>query len=278
MWAAQPTFRITCLLAWRFKSSQSIIDSADGYKSAAGDIFFMSCLQPCRASWRTWDDRGRPSSSATSLYPERAVNLDLLAARLCNWSRSLHRFVGVSDRLQLFVKEQERNKQLCSSAPQTSDTQPRTPSTSASAAKQNTKTAAKKKQKSDGRKRSKSGKEAGRVVGDRKVAAAEGDLNEKAGNGSQTLGTEEKTADGGIVDPAQCEFLFFIARHCFLSLRHWRSFHTRKKVVQREHASDSRANLFYTHRARLEYASKIVSVNEGRGFFLWCRRKTAFRS
>lgn len=137
----------------------------------------------------------------------------------------------MSDRLQLFVKEQERNKQLCSSAPQTSDTQPRTPSTSAaSAAKQNTKTAAKKKQKSDGRKRSKSGKEAGRVVGDRKVAAAEGDLNETAGNGSQTLGTEDKTADGGIVDPAQCEFLLFIARPCFLSLRHRRSFHTRKKV------------------------------------------------
>lgn len=112
--------------------------------------------------------------------------------------------MGVSDRLQQFVKEQERNKQLCSSAPQTCDTQPRTPSTSA--AKRNTKSAARSRQNSKGRSGAKRGKGAGPVVGDKEVTGGPEDLNQAAGNSSQTLEAEEKEA--GSVDPAQCRFLF----------------------------------------------------------------------
>uniref|UniRef100_A0A3Q1HED5 B-block binding subunit of TFIIIC domain-containing protein n=1 Tax=Anabas testudineus TaxID=64144 RepID=A0A3Q1HED5_ANATE len=59
-----------------------------------------------------------------------------------------HKCVGVSDHLQLFAKEQERNKLLYSSAAQASDAAPATPksaSTSKSAARKNTKKSAAKK-------------------------------------------------------------------------------------------------------------------------------------
>lgn len=115
-----------------------------------------------------------------------------------------HKFVDVSDRLQLFVKEQERNKLLCSSAPQTSDAVPLTPSTSAPAAKQNTKTAAKKRQNSNSRKGTKGGKEAGPVVGVKGVTGAHEGLNEAGGNLSRTVGTVEKkgTAQSGAENPS----------------------------------------------------------------------------
>ncbi|KAM7394584.1 hypothetical protein PAMP_021375 [Pampus punctatissimus] len=56
-----------------------------------------------------------------------------------------HKFVGVSDQLQLVAKEQERKKLLCSSTPQTSSTASKTPSTSNVTAKENTRTPAAKK-------------------------------------------------------------------------------------------------------------------------------------
>lgn len=113
-----------------------------------------------------------------------------------NSSCFLRRFVGVSDRLQQFVKERERNKQLCSSTPQTSDTQPRTASTSAAlAAKPNAKSAAKKKQKPKSRSRAKSGKEFDRVAGDEKVTGGQEGLKVAPGSSGQTLGAEEKKGD-----------------------------------------------------------------------------------
>lgn len=135
----------------------------------------------------------------------------------------------MSDRLQLFVKEQERNKLLCSSAPQTSDAVPLTPSTSAPAATQNTKAAAKKRQNSNSRKGTKGGKEAGPVVGVKGVAGAHEGLNEAGGNLSRTVGTLEKkgTAQSGAenpsVHPAHCRFPFSIARNDIFSLLHCQS-------------------------------------------------------
>lgn len=135
----------------------------------------------------------------------------------------------MSDRLQLFVKEQERNKRLCSSAPLTSDTVPPTPSASAPAAKQNSKTAAKKRQNSNSRKGTKGGKEAGPVVGVKGVAGAHEGLNEAGGNRGRTVGTVEKkgTAQSGAenpgVHPAHCRFPSFIARNDIFSLLHSQS-------------------------------------------------------
>ncbi|KAM6939477.1 general transcription factor 3C polypeptide 1 [Xenentodon cancila] len=61
-----------------------------------------------------------------------------------------HRCVGVSDQLQLFAKEQERNKLLYSSAPQTSNAEPGTPRTPPTSNKTK-KTSKKNKKKGSGR-------------------------------------------------------------------------------------------------------------------------------
>ncbi|XP_044044024.1 general transcription factor 3C polypeptide 1 [Siniperca chuatsi] len=87
-----------------------------------------------------------------------------------------HKCVGVSDQLQLFAKEQERQKLLYSSAPETSGTAPatpKTPSASTSTAKENTNTPPAKKSKKAG-----------------------GDGNEDAEEVVQMCGDREDTADG----------------------------------------------------------------------------------
>lgn len=132
----------------------------------------------------------------------------------------------MSDRLQLFVKEQERNKRLCSTAPLTSDTVPSTPSASAPAAKHNSKTAAKKRQNSNGRKGTKGGKEAGPVVGVKGVTGAHEGLNEAGGNRGRTVekkGTAQSGAENPGVHPAHCRFPSFIARNDIFSLLHCQS-------------------------------------------------------
>lgn len=132
----------------------------------------------------------------------------------------------MSDRLQLFAKEQERNKRLCSSAPQTSDAAPLTPSTSAST----TKSAAKKKQNLNSRKKSKNGKEVGPVVSVKNAIEVDEALNETGGNrdeaqGTKTLtlekeGTTQGQPENPNVHPAECRF-------CMHMLLYRRSFSAR---------------------------------------------------
>uniref|UniRef100_UPI0037E74EBE general transcription factor 3C polypeptide 1 n=1 Tax=Semicossyphus pulcher TaxID=241346 RepID=UPI0037E74EBE len=91
-----------------------------------------------------------------------------------------HKSADVSDQLQLFAKEQERNKLLLSSAPRTTDAPaaPKTPSTSKSRAKDSTKTP--------------SGKKSLKAGGGGKVAAEEGGQNSGDGDTEEVL-----DGDGG---------------------------------------------------------------------------------
>ncbi|XP_070683568.1 general transcription factor 3C polypeptide 1 [Pempheris klunzingeri] len=129
-----------------------------------------------------------------------------------------HRCVGVSDQLQLFAKEQERQKLLYSSAPQTSNTAPATPatpSTSKSTAKGNAKQAAKeaKKIQRAGGGGKDDTEEAGQMCGD-------GEVDTEDGEGGKARGKSEgkrKTAGkkNGVktqseipivqLTPAECE-------------------------------------------------------------------------
>lgn len=106
----------------------------------------------------------------------------------------------MSDQLQQFVKEQERNKQLCSSAPQKH-------TASTSAAKHNNRSS-RKRQNSKGPRgpRAKGGKKVGPSGGDQGATGAPEDLNQAAGSSSHTLTEteeEETAADGDSQDPAQ---------------------------------------------------------------------------
>ncbi|XP_042341203.1 general transcription factor 3C polypeptide 1 [Plectropomus leopardus] len=85
-----------------------------------------------------------------------------------------HKCVGVSDQLQLFAKEQERQKILFSSAPQTSDADITTPSTSTQTAKENTTTPAATKVRKAGGGGNKDAEKAGQTCGDGKVDAEDG--------------------------------------------------------------------------------------------------------
>lgn len=98
--------------------------------------------------------------------------------------------MGVSDQLQLFAKEQERNKLLCSSSPQTSNTTPSTPvtpSTSKSTAKENTKTPAAQKKQNAGR-------EGNVEEADIKVDPADESSVGKGGKARRKSGAKRKTA------------------------------------------------------------------------------------
>lgn len=111
---------------------------------------------------------------------------------------SLCRCVGGSDQLQLFAKEQERNKLLCSSAPQTSKTAPSTtmtPSALKSTAKEKTKSAAKKKQNFISGDGTKNGKEAGSIDSNKNVIEANEDLDEKGEILGQRLKTKRNTVE-----------------------------------------------------------------------------------
>ncbi|XP_026158449.1 general transcription factor 3C polypeptide 1 [Mastacembelus armatus] len=105
-----------------------------------------------------------------------------------------HKCVGVSDQLQLFAKEQERNKLLCSSAPQTSDTAPatpQTPSTSKSAAKENTDTPTEKNSKKVGT--NKIAEEAQQVCGDRQMDIGVEGLGGERGKARGKTGARRKS-------------------------------------------------------------------------------------
>lgn len=80
--------------------------------------------------------------------------------------------MGVSNQLQLFAKEQERNKLLCSSEPQSSNAASPAPSTSRSIAKENNKTPTAKKNAGGG---TKDVEEAMMMCGDGKVEDEESD-------------------------------------------------------------------------------------------------------
>lgn len=131
-----------------------------------------------------------------------------------------HKFVGVSDQLQLVAKEQERKKLLYSSAPQTSSAASaslKTPSTSKSTAKENTRTPAAKKTQKAGR--DKEEEEAGEMSFDRSDAGDEvldGDgvkARGKSGAGRKTAGkkgsvtTKQTQPETSIIQPttAECE-------------------------------------------------------------------------
>ncbi|XP_033480322.2 general transcription factor IIIC subunit 1 [Epinephelus lanceolatus] len=92
-----------------------------------------------------------------------------------------HNCVGGSDQLQLFAQEQERQKLLFSSAPQTSDADVKTPSSSTSVAKENTKGPAAKKVRKAGRGRNKDAEEAGQTCGDAEVDAADEGVDGEGG-------------------------------------------------------------------------------------------------
>ncbi|XP_045903076.1 general transcription factor 3C polypeptide 1-like [Micropterus dolomieu] len=101
-----------------------------------------------------------------------------------------HKCVGESDRLQLFAKEQERQKLLYSSAPETSDT---TPSASKSTAKENTRTPAAKEIQKAGGGGNEDAEEAGQVCGDREVDTADRGFDGEGGKARGKSGAKRKT-------------------------------------------------------------------------------------
>lgn len=107
-----------------------------------------------------------------------------------------HKYVGVSNDLQLFAKEQERQKLLYSTAPQTADTAPatpKTPSTSESTAKENTKTPAVKKIKKAGRKGDKAVGEVQPLCEDRQVHTGDKGSDEEGGKTKGKSGARTKS-------------------------------------------------------------------------------------
>ncbi len=108
---------------------------------------------------------------------------------------SFDRCVGVSDRLQLFAKEQERQKLLCSSAPPSCGVipaSPQTPSTSESTAKEAAATpAANKIQKAGERGRKDAMSE--EINGYREVDAAGKELDGEEGKTSRKSGAKRST-------------------------------------------------------------------------------------
>lgn len=103
----------------------------------------------------------------------------------------------MSDRLQLFAKEQERKKLLYSSGPQTSDTAPaapKTPSTSESTAKENTKSPATKKIQKAGGGGNEDAGEAGQMCGDGEADAVDVGLDGERGKARRKSGAKRKTA------------------------------------------------------------------------------------
>lgn len=128
--------------------------------------------------------------------------------------------MGVSDQLQLFAKEQERKKLLYSSAPpDTAPATPKTPLTSKSTAKQNTRTpAAKKIQKAAGGGNA-GAEEAGQMCVEGKVDAADKDLDGgggvargKTAGKKSSVKTKQTQPEVPIVQPtpAECEYLLNI--------------------------------------------------------------------
>ncbi|XP_027139206.1 general transcription factor 3C polypeptide 1 isoform X2 [Larimichthys crocea] len=108
-----------------------------------------------------------------------------------------HKCVGVSDQLQLFAKEQERTKLLYSSTPQMSNTAPatpKTPSTSKSSSKQNTKSPAAKKIHDAGEGEHEGVEEAGPKCGDEEVDAAGEGLGGEGGKARRKSGAKRQTA------------------------------------------------------------------------------------
>lgn len=103
----------------------------------------------------------------------------------------------MSDQLQLFAKEQERTKLLYSSTPQMSNTAPatpKTPSTSKSSSKQNTKSPAAKKIHDAGEGEHEGVEEAGPKCGDEEVDAAGEGLGGEGGKARRKSGAKRQTA------------------------------------------------------------------------------------
>ncbi|XP_029998017.1 general transcription factor 3C polypeptide 1 isoform X2 [Sphaeramia orbicularis] len=107
-----------------------------------------------------------------------------------------HKCVGVSDKLQLFAKEQERNKLLCSSAPvppNSAPASPKTPSTSKRSTKRKGKTpAAKGKQREAGGDAEKEAEEDVTVCAGEEEKPAGGGSDEDKSQGGETT---DKTSD-----------------------------------------------------------------------------------
>lgn len=139
---------------------------------------------------------------------------------------SLNRCVGVSDQLQLFAKEQERNKLLCSSAPQTSRAAPSSP-TIPSASHQNGKTPATAKPQS-ARKGNRNAERAQPMCGDVTADTTDGELD-REGCGSRRDRTEQTQSEIPVVHPTPAEgrypslkatfspYLFFLIISVFVS-------------------------------------------------------------
>lgn len=141
--------------------------------------------------------RGPQSLLATSVSSWTFLKSSWRAAAV-KWTLLSLRCAGVSNQLQLFVKEQERNKLLCSADPQLSSTPPSTPaasSTSESAVKANAKTRA-------SRRKQKAGKTKGRTKDLEEdllkgtVEAADEHLDEGEKSGQKSRGKQNTTGKG----------------------------------------------------------------------------------
>ncbi|XP_023153479.2 general transcription factor 3C polypeptide 1 isoform X2 [Amphiprion ocellaris] len=108
-----------------------------------------------------------------------------------------HKCVGVSDRLQMFDKERERTKQLYSSAPQSSNTEPNSTTASLtpkSGVKGKGKSPADKKNKKAGGGDAEDAEEAEQVLDDRKGEAGDGQSDRKGGKAKEKSAARRPTA------------------------------------------------------------------------------------
>lgn len=127
--------------------------------------------------------------------------------------------MGVSGQLKQFAKEQERKKLLCSSAPQTSSTDPTCPraaSKAAAAAKEDVSTPAAKRIRKTNGARSKNGE--AESCDDRKESdglVGRGDQERGRGEEGKGVATENKTqADVSIVQPSPEEKSEYALEYC----------------------------------------------------------------
>ncbi|XP_059189576.1 general transcription factor 3C polypeptide 1 [Centropristis striata] len=112
-----------------------------------------------------------------------------------------HKSVGVSDRLKMFAKEQERTKLLCSSSPQTSDAAPPTPATpAASRAKDKSKPPAAKKARKAGGRGNKDAEEAGQKCGDGEMDTGE-DVEGAGGEAGRERTAAEASLETNQIQP-----------------------------------------------------------------------------
>ncbi|XP_029706384.1 general transcription factor 3C polypeptide 1 isoform X2 [Takifugu rubripes] len=113
-----------------------------------------------------------------------------------------HKCAGVSNQLQLFVKEQERNKLLCSADPQVSSTPPSTPAASSTSESANAKTPASRRKQKAGKRGQTKDLEEEPLMG--MVEAADEHLDEGEKSGRKSRAKQNTTGRGNIEEsPAE---------------------------------------------------------------------------